>query len=64
VADDLIREDIVAKTPATELDAMRSAVQSQSPVLLAWLGGPKAKGPKWSKEFIAFSALLMAADGC
>ncbi len=61
VGDDLIREDIVAKTPATELTAMRAAVEAQADAFDEWLAG--ADGPRFSPEYIAFSCLRMAADG-
>ena len=64
VGDDLIREDIVAKTPAAELTAMRVAVEAHTDAFDEWLAGPEADGPKFSPEYIAFSCLRMAADGC
>lgn len=64
VSDDLIREDIVAKTPAAELAAMRRAVAAHADAFDDWLAGPEADGPRFSPEYIAFSCLRMAADGC
>lgn len=64
VSDDLIRQDVVAKTPPVELAAMRAAVAADDNALDAWLAGPEADGPKFSNEYIAFSCLRMAADGC
>ena len=64
VGDDLIREDIVAKTSAAELAAMRAAVESEADAFDDWLAGPEAAGPEFSPEYIAFSCLRMAADGC
>lgn len=61
VPDDLIREDIVAKTPPDELSAMRSAVNAFDDAFDEWLAGPEADGPEWSQEYIAFSCLRMAA---
>jgi len=63
VSDDLIREDIVSKTPAGELAAMQAAVQALADAFDEWLAGPEAKGPKFSAEYIAFTSLRMAADG-
>ena len=63
VSDDLIREDIVAKTPAAELALMRAAVEAQPDAFDDWLAGPEADGPGFSPEYIAFSCLRMAADG-
>jgi len=33
-------------------------------VLMEWLAGPAADAPTYSDEYIAFSAMLRAADGC
>jgi hypothetical protein len=64
VSDDLIRADIVAKTPAAELRAMRAAVEAHDDAFDDWLAGPEADGPEFSAEYIAVSCLRMAADGC
>jgi hypothetical protein len=64
VGDDLTRADIVAKTPAVELAAMRAAVEAQAGAFDDWLAGPQAGGPEFSPEYHAFSCLRMAADGC
>ena len=64
VGDDLIRMDIVDKTPETELTAMRAVVEANSDSFDEWLAGPEADGPDFSPEYIAFSCLRMAADGC
>jgi hypothetical protein len=64
VSDDLIRADIVAKAPVAELAAMRAAVASLDDAFDEWLAGPAARGPAFSPEYIAFSCLRMAADGC
>lgn len=63
IGDDLIREDIVAKTPAAELAAMQAAVQAHDDAFDDWLAGPEADGPTFSPEYLAFSCLRMAADG-
>jgi hypothetical protein len=63
ISDDLIRADVVAKTPAAELDALRAAVQAHDEAFDEWLAGPEASGPAFSAEYIAFSALRMTADG-
>jgi hypothetical protein len=64
VGDDLIRADVVARTPAAELAAMRAAVQAHDDTFDAWLAGPEAAGPKLCAEYLAFTCLRMAADGC
>ncbi len=64
VEDDLIRADIVAKTPAAECAAMRAAVEAHAKAFDDWLAGPASAGPAYSPEYLAFSCLRMAADGC
>jgi hypothetical protein len=64
ISDDLIREDVVAKTSAADLQAMRRVVAAHDDAFDEWLAGPEAGGPVFSNEYIAFSALRMAADGC
>jgi hypothetical protein len=64
VGDDLIRADLVAKTPATDLAAMRAAVEAHGAAFDEWLAGPAAVGPDFLPEYVAFSCLRMAADGC
>ena len=61
VTDDLIREDIVAKTPPEVLAAMRAAVLPLGNAFNEWLAGPEADGPEFSAEYIAFSCLRLEA---
>jgi hypothetical protein len=65
VSDDLIREDIVDKTPKAELAAMRAVVEAHDDSFDEWLAGPEAYSPDPpSPEYIAFTCLRMAALGC
>ena len=64
VSDDLMREDLVAKSPAEELADMRRAVEAHADAFDEWLAGPAAEGPHFTNEYIAFTCLRMAADGC
>ncbi len=64
ISDDLIRADFLEKTPAADLDELRRVVQEHDPLFDEWLAGPTADGPTWSAEYIAFSCMRMAADGC
>src|SRR5438132_1168785 len=64
VSDDLIRQDVVSKTPPPELAAMRAVVKAHDGAFDEWLAGPEANGPEFSDEYVAFSCLRMAADGC
>lgn len=62
VADDLAREAIVSSASMKEIEALKLAVQASEKLLDAWLAGPEAAGPYFSNEYIAFSAMRMAAD--
>lgn len=63
VSDDLIRVDVLAKTPAQDVSLMKAAVQNHRKSLNEWLAGPESDGPNFSDEYIAFTCLKMAADG-
>jgi hypothetical protein len=64
IGDDLIRADVLAKIPPAEVKAMRQLVAAHTDAFDEWLAGPESKGPHFSAEYIAFSCLRMAADGC
>jgi hypothetical protein len=64
ISDDLIRADVVRKTPRAEVAKMRRTVLAHDGAFDEWLAGPESKGPKFTPEYIAFSCLRMAADGC
>jgi len=64
ISDDLMREDFVEKTPAADLDELRRIVQQHDDLFDEWLAGPAANGPTYSVEYIAFTCMRMAADGC
>jgi hypothetical protein len=64
VSDDLIRQDVVAKASADEVNAMRRAVEEHNDLFDEWLAGSEMNGPTFSDEYIAFTCLRMAADGC
>ena len=64
IGDDLIRQDVVANMPPSVVEAMRQVVEAHAVAFDEWLAGPEADGPTFSDEYIAFSNLRMAADGC
>jgi hypothetical protein len=64
ISDDLIRADFVAKAPPGDLAELRRIVQEHDALLDDWLAGPAADGPTFSAEYIAFTCMRMAADGC
>jgi len=61
-SDDLIREDIIAKTSPAKLAELCLAVRACENALEDWLAGPEASGPEYSSEYIAYTCLLMIAD--
>jgi hypothetical protein len=62
VPDDLIREDVFAKTPKRELAALKRTLAAHNDLLDEWLAGPEADGPEFSDEYVAFSAMRMGVD--
>ena len=62
VGDDLIREDLLARAPRAAVEDLKRIVAENEDRLEAWLAGPAAAGPKFSREYTAFTAMLMAAD--
>ena len=64
IGDDLIRADVLAKTQTSNLAELRRQVEINQDALDAWLAGPESYGPDWSPEYLAFSCMRMAADGC
>lgn len=62
VSDDLIRADMVRKAPRAAVDDLRRIIEEHDDVLDDWLAGPEARGPKYSAEYTAFSAMRMAVD--
>ena len=62
ISDDLAREAIVSSASMAEIKVLKQAVQANNALLDAWLAGPEATGPCFSNEYIAFSAMRMAAD--
>ncbi|AMR67884.1 hypothetical protein [Aquipseudomonas alcaligenes] len=62
VADDLLRENLVKASSAEEIKELKSRVFAFEDALDKWLAGAEAEGPEFSVEYIAFSAMRMAAD--
>lgn len=62
VADDWTREMLVKEAPPEILEELKRTVESFDDDLDAWLAGPEADTPPFSGEYIAFSAMRMAAD--
>lgn len=64
ISDDLIRADLVAKTSQSDMSELRLIVQQHDALIDDWLAGPAADAPPFSEEYIAFTCMRMAADGC
>ncbi len=64
ISDDLIRLDVVDKTPPDEVERMRREVEPHDAAFDEWLAGPEADSRTPSPEYLAFTCLRMAADGC
>lgn len=62
VADDLERERLVFEAPATVLENLKTVVEQFATELDSWLAGSEADWETPSPEYVAFSAMRMAAD--
>lgn len=62
VADDWAREDLVEKAPPDVLQNLKQVVATFDSALDEWLAGPEADNLNPTDEYVAFSALGMAAD--
>jgi hypothetical protein len=62
VKDDLIRDDLVRNAPKAAIEDLQSIIERYEDLLDEWLAGPEAEGPEFSEEYLAFSAMRMAAD--
>lgn len=62
VSDDGYRMDMLATLDQTEREQLIRAVQEWDDTLDAWLAGPEAAAVAPTNEYVAFSALRMAAD--
>ncbi len=61
IADDLTREILVKQASADVQHNLKNAVAAFDSALDEWLAGPEADNPNPSSEYIAFSAMRMAA---
>ena len=62
ISDDWTREDLVAAAPEDVKRNLASLVNRFDDQFDDWLAGPEADSPPFSREYIAFTALRMAAD--
>ena len=64
ISDDMLRARFIAKAPREEITELQKLVASCDDLLDQWLAGPKAQHPPFSQEYLAFTNMRMAADGC
>jgi hypothetical protein len=62
IADDGFREDALSNASARELNDIVHAVESCDSELNSWLCGDESFWKRPTPEYVAFSALMMAAD--
>lgn len=62
ITDDRDRGRLVRASSPEELAELKAAVTRHDDQLDEWLAGPEADAPPFSKEYLAFSAMRMAAD--
>jgi hypothetical protein len=62
IADDWARESLVRQAPPEIQKNLKSVVSAFNDALDVWLAGDEADSPSPSREYIAFSAMRMAAD--
>ena len=64
ISDDMLRLDACEKASAAEIEYLRSVVVHFDDELDESLAGPEASSPNPTTEYLAFSNMRMAADGC
>lgn len=62
VADDFLREDLVADAPLAVRQNSREVIMPFDRALDDWLAGPAAQSSPHTAEYLAFSYMRMAAD--
>jgi len=64
IADDVMRDAFVAEATPVERAELVAAIQLHSKELDEWLGGSESYRQPPHPEYIAFTAMRMAADTC
>lgn len=64
ISDDMLRLDTRRKASAAEIDYLITVLRHFDDELDEWLAGPEASSPNPTPEYLAFSNMRMAADGC
>ncbi|HXK58854.1 MAG TPA: hypothetical protein PLP42_03075 [Acidobacteriota bacterium] len=53
---------MLRKAPPESIRELKRLIESHEDLIDAWLAGPEANDPNPSPEYLAFSAMRMAAD--
>jgi len=64
ISDDILRQHACRNAPPAELQYLKAVIDHFDDALDDWLAGPEAALPIQSAEYLAFSNMRMAADGC
>ena len=64
ISDDVLRINAVRSASPEEIEYLRRVVVQFDDLLDEWLAGPEATSLTPSEEYLAFSNMRMAADGC
>ena len=64
ISDDMLRVDAVRRADSAEIDHLKRIVQEHDDLLDQWLAGAEAQLQSPSQEYLAFTHMRMAADGC
>ena len=64
ISDDLLRGKAVDAADKNEIEQLRHIVSQYNHELDQWLAGPESYSTTPSQEYLAFSNMRMAADGC
>jgi len=64
ISDDTLRRESIKNASRADVDELQRTVTQFDDELDAWLAGPDAASAHHSAEYLAFSNMRMAADGC
>ncbi|BEV07757.1 hypothetical protein [Methylophilus sp. DW102] len=62
IADDFQRERAIRSASKEEITLLKQAILEHEDAIDNWLGGSESSSAPFSDEYIAFSAMRMAAD--
>ena len=64
ISDGLLRMETVRNAVAADVAELRRLLREHEPALDEWLAGPEAQSRNPSQEYLAFTHMWLAADGC